>query len=232
MLRFVDKNYRNSPVIKMSSNRRFFTVLFILLSILYTGTSNVYAELVKGRDYAVLLSPQPTTSGNKIEVLEFFWYGCPHCFKLHPLIKVWLTKIPKDVNFRYIPAIFRKNWIPGAKTFYTLEAIGKKDELHAKIYHAIHIEKIDLTNEKLLFDWIEKQGVDRRKFISIYESFTIINKSSRSSEMSIKYGLRGVPSLIVEGKYLISGRMGGTPQDTIRTLDQLINKIRKDKMKK
>ncbi len=216
----------------MSPIKRFYTALFLILSLGLAGISGVKAELIKGRDYAVLLSPQPTTSGDKIEVLEFFWYGCPHCYKLHPLIRSWLKKVPKDVSFKYIPAIFRKNWIPGAKTFYTLEILGEKDKLHDKVYDAIHKEKIDLTNEELLFNWVEKQGVDRKKFISVYNSFSVVNKSSQSSQMSRKYGLKGVPSLVVDGKYLISGKMGGTPQETIKTLDQLISKVRREKTKK
>jgi thiol:disulfide interchange protein DsbA len=210
---------------------RFFTTLSLIIGFGFTVISGVHAELIKGRDYAVLLSPQPTTSGDKIEVLEFFWYSCPHCYKLHPQIKIWLKKAPKDVSFKYVPTIFRKNWIPGAKTFYTLEILGKRHKLHDKIYDAIHIEKTDLTNEKILFNWIEKQGVDRKKFISIYNSFSVVNKSSQSSQISRKYGLQGVPSLVVDGKYIISGKMADTPQKTIKTLDQLINKIRKEREK-
>ena len=213
----------------MNPTIRFFTTLFLFLSFGFTVISDVHAELIKGRDYAVLLSPQPTTSGNKIEVLEFFWYGCPHCYKLHPEINAWQKKMPKDVSFKYIPTIFRKNWIPGAKTFHTLEILGKRSKLHDKIYDAIHIQKIDLANEKLLFNWIEKQGVNREKFIRVYNSFSVVNKSSQSKQMSRKYGLKGVPSLVIDGKYLISGRMGGTPQRTIKMLDKLINKIRKER---
>jgi thiol:disulfide interchange protein DsbA len=226
------KNYRISPEVKMSSIIRFFTILLLFLNLGFTGISGVHAEPAEGRDYAVLLNPQPTASGDNIEVLEFFWYGCPHCYKLHPLIRTWLKTKSKDVSFQYIPTIFRKSWIPGAKTFYTLEILGKRDEFHNKIYDAIHIEKIDLATEELLFNWIEKQGVDRKKFISVYNSFSVVNKSSQSSQMSEKYGLKGVPSLVVNGKYLISGRMGGTPEETIKTLDQLINKVRKAKTKK
>ncbi|TFH12414.1 MAG: thiol:disulfide interchange protein DsbA/DsbL [Nitrosomonadales bacterium] len=210
----------------------FFIAFLLFFCLGLAGISGVHAELTKGRDYAVLLSPQPTRSGNNIEVLEFFWYGCPHCYKLHPQIKDWLKKIPKDVSFRYVPAIFRNSWVPGAKTFYALEVLGRRDELHNKIYEAIHIDKIDLTKEELLFNWVAKQGVEREKFISIYNSFSVENQSSQSSQMSRKYGLEGVPSLVVDGKYLVSGRMGGTPQETIRTLDQLINKVRKERTEK
>tara|TARA_Y100001936_G_scaffold252786_1_gene314102 strand:+ start:3287 stop:3937 length:651 start_codon:yes stop_codon:yes gene_type:complete len=206
---------------------------FNILPLFFFGfiTSGAHAEIIKGQDYAVLLNPQPTTSGKKIEVLEFFWYGCPSCYKLHPKIKSWKKRIPKDVSLKYIPTIFRKNWIPGAKTFYTLEVLGKINELHDKIYKAIHVDKIDLAKEETLFNWIEQQGIDRKKFINIYNSFSIANKSSHSSQMSRKYGLKGVPSLIIDGRYLISGRMGSTPQDNIRALNELINKVRKEKQK-
>lgn len=214
------------------NSMRFFVAFLLFLSLGLTGISGVRAELTKGRDYAVLLSPQPTKSGKNIEVLEFFWYGCPHCYRLHPYIKAWLKRMPKDVSFRYVPAIFRSSWVPGAKTFYTLEILDERDKLHDKIYDAIHIQKIDLAKEELLFDWIAKQGIDRQKFANIYNSFTVANQSSRSSQMSRKYGLKGVPSLVIDGKYLVSGRMGGTPQETISTLDELIKKVRKEKTKK
>ena len=204
----------------------------LFLSLGLTGISGVRAELTEGRDYAVLLSPQPTKSGKNIEVLEFFWYGCPHCYRLHPHIKAWLKRMPKDVSFRYVPAIFRNSWVPGAKTFYTLEILGEREKLHDKIYVAIHIKKIDLAKEEFLFNWIAKQGIDRKRVVNIYNSFTVANQSSQSSQMSRKYGLKGVPSLVVDGKYLVSGRMGGTPQETISTLDELIKKIRKERIKK
>lgn len=214
------------------NSMRFFVVFFLFFILSLASISNIRAELTKGRDYAVLVSPQPTESGKNIEVLEFFWYGCPHCYKLHPHIKTWMKKMPKDVTFRYIPAIFRNSWIPGAKTFYALEVLGERNKLHDKIYDAIHINKIDLTKEELLFDWIEKQGINRKKFVDIYNSFSVGNRSSQSSQMSKKYGLRGVPSLVVDGKYLASGKMGGTPQDTIRTLDELIKIARKERARK
>ncbi len=211
---------------------RFFVAFLLFLSLGLTGISGVRAELTEGRDYAVLLSPQPTKSGKNIEVLEFFWYGCPHCYSLHPHIKAWLKRMPKDVSFRYVPAIFHKSWVPGAKTFYTLEILDEGDKFHDKIYDAIHIKKINLTKEELLFDWITRQGIDRKKFVNIYNSFTVANQSSQSSQMSRKYGLKGVPSLVVDGKYLVSGRMDGTPQETISTLDELIKKVRKERIKK
>ncbi len=204
----------------------------LLVGISLTGISGASAELVEGRDYTVLPHPQPTESGKNIEVLEFFWYGCPHCYDLHPHIQAWLKKAPKDVSFRYVPAVFRPNWIPGLKTFYALEALGERDRLHDKVYEAIHLDKIDLTKDDVLFDWIAKQGIDRQKFMDAYNSFSVQNQVSRSTHMSKDYNLSGVPTVVVDGRYLTSGRMGGTPQDTIRTLDELIEKVRKERLKK
>ncbi|MDQ3186054.1 MAG: thiol:disulfide interchange protein DsbA/DsbL [Pseudomonadota bacterium] len=210
---------------------RLFAAL-LLIGIGITGISGARAEIVEGRDYTVLPHPRPTDSGKNIEVLEFFWYGCPHCYDLHPHIKTWLKTIPKDVSFRYVPAIFRSNWIPGVKTFYALEALGERDRLHDKVYEAIHLDKIDLTKDEVLFDWIAKQGIDRQKFTDAYSSFSVQNQVSRLTQMSKDYNLSGVPALVVDGKYVTSGKMGGTPQDTIKVLDELIGKVRKERATK
>lgn len=211
---------------------RLFAAFLLLFGVTATGISSVRAEITEGKDYSVLPRPFPTEGGKKIEVTEFFWYGCPHCYELHPRITAWLKRKPADVSFRYVPAVFRPNWIPGAKTFYALEALGEKDRLHDKVYDAIHRDKIDLAREDVLFDWIAKQGIDRQKFIDVYNSFSVQNQLARSTHFSKDYGLTGVPAIVVEGRYLTSGRMGGTPEDTIRTLDALIEKARKEQTKK
>lgn len=201
----------------------------LLLSVGLIHSSNARADIVEGKDYTILTNPQPTQDSNTIEVLEFFWYGCPHCNSLHPHLKTWLIHLPSDVNFRYVPAILRANWVPAAKIFYTIEAIGITDTLHDKIYEAIHRNKIDLNNESVLFDWIEKQGIDRKRFEDTYHSFAVQNQVARSTQMTRQYQLTGVPALVINGKYLTSGRMGGTPQDTITTLELLIEKAREER---
>lgn len=227
-----EQGIRLSQGEKMNSMRLLAAVL-LLAGMNITGISSARAELVEGRDYTVLSQPQPVNSGKNIEVLEFFWYGCPHCYALHPHISAWLKRMPKDVSFRYVPAIFRVNWTPGAKTFYALEALGERDRLHDKVYDAIHIGKVDLTNDDVLFDWVAKQGIDRQKFIGAYNSFSVQNQQvPQSVRMSKEYRLSGVPALVVDGRYLTSGRMGGTPEDTIRILDELIEKVRKERLKK
>ena len=130
------------------------------------------------------------------------------------------------------PPFFVQTGSPAAKTFYALEALGEKGRLHDKVYDAIHLDKIDLGKEDVLFDWVAKQGIDRQKFIDAYNSFSVQNQLSRSMHMSKDYGLTGVPAIVVDGKYLTSGRMGGTPDDTIRTMDELIEKVRQERTKK
>src|SRR5690606_30487807 len=125
------------------------------------GISIAHAEIVEGRDYALLPSPQPTENAQQIEVIEFFWYGCPHCNDLHPYLAKWLENKPDDVNFRYVPAVFRANWMPAAKTFYAIESLGLTKQLNDKLYQAIHRDKINLSKEPTLFAWIEKQGIER-----------------------------------------------------------------------
>lgn len=211
---------------------RLLAAVLLLVGISVSGISAARAEIAEGSDYTVLPHPQPTDSGKNIEVIEFFWYGCPHCYELHPRIKAWLKRMPKDVSFRYVPAIFRANWVPGATTFYALDALGEKDKLHDKVYDAIHRDKIDLSKDEVLFDWVAKQGIDRQKFIDAYNSFSVQNQVSRSTRMSKDYGLTGVPAVVVDGRYMTSGRMGSTPEDTIRTLEELVEKVRKERIKK
>lgn len=208
---------------------RHLIVVFLMLSISLAYISKAHAEIAEGKDYTVLANPQPVQDASKIEVIEFFWYGCPHCYNLHPHLKDWLKNISSDVNFRYVPAIFRANWVPATKLFYAIDAIGATDHLHDKAYDAIHRDKIDLNAESVLFDWIEKQGVEKKKFENAYSSFGVQNQVSKSTQMSRQYQLTGVPALVVDGKYLTSAKMGGTPQDTIKVLDALIEKVRKER---
>lgn len=208
---------------------RLFALCFLLLGV---GVSLARAEIKADRDYMQLPTPQPTLSGKKVEVIEFFWYGCPHCYELEPHLKAWLKRKPKDVEFRHVPAIFRDSWVPNAKTFYALEALGMQEKLHEQVYDAIHAENLDLNNEQLLFDWVAKHGVDRKKFADAYNSFSMQAKVSKSVQMPKDYGLKGVPSLVVDGKYLTSGSLAGSPEEVIKVLDQLIEKARKEKAAK
>lgn len=208
---------------------RLIAILTVFLGITALNMVNVHAEIVEGRDYEVLANPQPTQNSDLIEVIEFFWYGCPHCYTVHPHVKTWLINKPDDVDFRYVPAIFRNNWVPGAKIFYSIETLGMMETLHDKIYDAIHRDKINLNDESVLFNWIEKQGIDKERFVNVYNSFTTQNQIARSNQMMSQYQLAGVPAFVIDGKYLTTGRKGGTPQNTMRIVSEIIDMVRSAK---
>lgn len=200
-------------------------VLAALAVVAFSVQPSLAQGLVEGKQYVRLQMPQPTESAGKIEVVEFFWYGCPHCADLDPLLKIWLKKLPADVSFRKVPAIFRDSWVPGAKLFYALEAMGLNDKLNDAVFNATHKDRINLNDEKILLDWIAKQGVDRQKFADMYKSFAVNAKVKRAAEMTQEYGFGGVPVLIVGGKYMPAPNLG-TFGDMLAVVDGLIAKNR------
>ncbi len=192
-------------------------------------------ELKEGQHYTVFNPPKTTDSREKIEITEFFWYGCGHCYNLEPLLQKWLTKLPKDVAFRRVPAVFPGrdggpgSWAPGAKMYYTMEAMGLLDKLHGDVFDAIHIERVNMQNEKVMLDWLGKKGIDTAKFADIYNSFAIQSKVARSMQLSQAHGLDGVPALIVDGHYKPSTGAAGSNEDVLAVVDQLIEKVRKER---
>lgn len=206
---------------------RIFRHLFVVLALLCATYAQ--AEVVAGKDYKILSSPQPTSSGKKVEVLEFFFYGCSHCYHLHPFISAWEKKMPKDVNLEYVPVVFNESWEPMAHTFYALESMGQLKQLHDALFEAWNVQNIDLSDEAKISEFVGKHGVDRSKFDADYNSFSISSKIARSNQMVQSYGVRGTPTIAVDGKYVISGLQ---PEDTIRVLDQVVKIARKERNKR
>ncbi|MGA7178038.1 MAG: thiol:disulfide interchange protein DsbA/DsbL [Thiobacillaceae bacterium] len=180
------------------------------------------------QDYTQLKVNQPVETGNKIEVVEFFWYRCPHCNHLRPALEAWAKRLPKDVEIRYVPAVFRDDWLPGAKIFYALQDVGALDRLHDKVFNAYHVEQLDLNNEAVLFPWIEKQGVDRAKFEASYKSFYTLSRAKKGAQLARDAGINGVPALMVEGKYVTSQSQTITEERLFEALDYLIQKVRQE----
>jgi len=196
--------------------------LVVAASLLIVSTTLAAAELSK--DYKLLTPPQPTST-KKIEVLEFFFYGCSHCFDLHPGMSAWEKSMPKDVELTYVPTIFRDSWEPMARTFYALESLGQQHQLHEPLYRAWNVDKVDLSDEAKILDFVAPRGVDRAKFSAAYNSFSMQSKVTRAKQMIRSYGITGTPTLVVDGKYLISGLQLA---DTIRVLNEVIAMARKD----
>jgi protein dithiol oxidoreductase (disulfide-forming) len=205
---------------------RLFRQLFVVVALLCATYAQ--AEVVAGKDYKVMNSPMPTSSGKKVEVLEFFFYGCPHCYHLHPYISAWEKKMPKDVVLEYVPVIFNDSWEPMAHTYYALEAMGKIKDLHDALFEAWNVQNIDLSDESRITEFVAKHGVDRSKFDAGYNSFAVSSKIARSNQLVQSYGIRGTPTIAVDGKYIITGLQ---PQETIRVLDEVVALARKERSK-
>lgn len=191
------------------------------------------ATAAQGRpSYKMLANPQAVESGEKVEVIEFFWYGCPHCFDLEPFLRKWTAALPKDVEFRRIPAIPTERWMPNARTFYTLEAMGLLEKMHGEVFDAIHIDRVNLNDERIQLDWMAKKGVDRAKFADAWRSFSVQSKTRRAAQLTQAYDITGVPTLVVDGKYQTSVSMTGSPEALMKTLDELIVRARAERKKK
>jgi len=179
------------------------------------------ADYVEGVHYKQL-AQQPTESGEKIEVLEFFWYGCPHCFVFEPYIAEWKKTKPANVEFIRVPAIFHPDWEVQARAYYALSNMGVIEEMHGKIFAAIHTDKKPLNKLELIADFVEKNGVDRKKFIEEYNSFAVDGMVRKAKKKQTEYKIEGVPSVAVAGKYLTSGSMSGSYENLIKILNHLI----------
>lgn len=208
------------------------TKWMILVTVLLTACTQATAEPVAGKDYHVIDPPVPTAAVNKIEVIEFFYYGCPHCYQLEPHLKSWLKQKPSDVEFRTQPAVFRESWLPLTKAYYALEATGDLSRLHEKLFAALHDQNLQISTDEALFAWVEKQGVDREKFADAYKSFGVQGKTQRAVQMTKEYRVAGTPSIVIDGKYITSGGMTGSHESMMKVVDYLIAKARDAKGQK
>lgn len=198
-------------------------VLFVLLSCL-AGAAR--AELKEGEEYK-LIAPQPTEAVGKIEVTEFFWYGCPHCHELEPVLNQWLKTLPKDIAFRRVPAIFLDaRWAPAARLYYTLDALGEENRLRSALFDAIHVGRLNHTSEAEVGEWLAKQGVERSKFAAAYNSAAVQAKINRAQELTQAHAIRGVPAVVVGGKYFTSNNMADSNEALPAIIDELIRKVR------
>lgn len=196
----------------------------LIATIAFLFCSTVFAAAQQGKDYTLLTPAQPVGT-KKIEVLEFFFYECPHCFHLHPLLAEWEKTQPSDVDLTLVPTIFRDSTEPLARTFYALESMGKIKQLDDAIYQAIHVKQANLYDLDTIGAFVAGNGVDRAKFSAAYNSFAVNSKIVRAKQMIRSYGINGTPTLIVDGKYAITGLQ---PPDAIRVLNEVIAMARKD----
>ena len=174
--------------------------------------------------FAELNPPQPVEAEGKIEVLEFFWYGCIHCYNLEPRLEVWQKKNPADVAFRRVPAVLSERWAHDAAIFYAFEALGVLDKLHRPFFDAIHRDRLRTESGSAVNEWLQKNGVDPKKFEATYKSFGVQSRTRRAIRLTSDYRIDGTPAMAVHGRYTVSA------SDTmLDTVNELVAAVRKNK---
>ena len=195
-------------------------IQWTLAIILAAATGLALAQtqsLQAGRNYTRLDPPRPVTTGSRIEVIEFFYYGCPICYEFQPHFSRWQFQAPEYVALRRVPVLSSENWEPFAKLYYTLEILGELGRLHWPVYDNYHFDGIKLNDEKVMADWVARNGIDRQKFVA------------QSRDMVKTYDVRGVPAVVVDGKYLTSARLAGGTRQLAQVVDLLVKQARKER---
>ena len=193
---------------------------------LLLATSSLAETYTAGKEYVVLSNPQPTDNADKIEVVELFWYGCPHCYRLEPVIAQWQEKKPDDVEFIQMPAVLGKGWELLAKGFYTAELLNVSDKTHTALFEAMHVDKKKIKDEASLQKIFAEQGVSAEDFSKTFNSFAVSVKLNNAKLMTKRYAITGVPTLIINGKYSTSASLAGSNQNIIKVVDYLVSQER------
>ncbi|TBW08835.1 thiol:disulfide interchange protein DsbA/DsbL [Azotobacter chroococcum subsp. isscasi] len=184
------------------------------------------ADIKAGKQYVELPTHVPVAQPGKIEVVELFWYGCPHCYQFEPSINAWASKLPEDVSFRRVPALFGGLWNVHGQLFITLESMNVEPKVHAAIFEAIHKDGKKLATPEEMAELLAAQGVDKDAFLKAYGSFNVKAQMEKAKKLAIAYQISGVPVMIVNGKYRFDLGSAGGPQNTLQVADYLIDQER------
>ena len=196
------------------------------------GASSSWAQVTaafkEGKDYIKLGKPASVSApAGKVEVIEFFWYSCPHCNAFEPQFEAWAKSQPADVVVHRIPVAFNASFVPQQKLYFALEGMNLLPQLHAKVFRTIHVERNMLKTDDAIFEWVGKQGVDVAKFKGVYNSFTVNNQLRQASQVQNEYDVEGVPAMGVAGRYYTDGTKAGNMENVLRVVDALVASSRK-----
>jgi protein dithiol oxidoreductase (disulfide-forming) len=211
--------------------KKFLALLSLVLSTSFISTA-VFAEAPKmGEEFDAVAQNITTDNPAKIEVLEIFWYGCPHCYHMEPALNAWVKKLPADVVFKRMPGLPNASWAPMARTFYAMEALGVLEKLHTPLFDAVHKSKtLNPADEKAAIAWVTQQsGLDKTKVELAFKSFSINANLNRAAQTFKASGATGVPSLVIDGKYITSSTMAGGNEQALKVADYIIGNVRTDK---
>ena len=190
--------------------------------------SHAQGTPAEGKQYVRLGQPLPAAGGGKIEVVEFFWYGCPHCNDFEPMLDAWAKKLPSDVQFRRVPVAFRDEPFGShQRIFYALEAMGQVEAMHRKVFYAIHNDRARLDKPADIAEFMGKNGLDSAKFLDVFNSFSVQTKARQAKQLSESYKIDGVPALGIQGRFYTSGSLAGSNDRALAVADFLMQQIRK-----
>lgn len=191
------------------------------------GTTLAQPQPQPGANFSELNPTLPVESKGKVEVLEFFWYGCPHCYALEPLLEDWVKRLPTDAEFRRVPAVLSQNWISHAQVYYAFEALGVTDRLHRPFFDAVHRERLQVDNQQAFEGWLQRQNVDPKKFNDAARSFGVQSLVKRAARVTAAYRIDGVPALAVHGRFTVSASQAPSREGMLEIADYLIGVSRK-----
>jgi thiol:disulfide interchange protein DsbA len=198
------------------------TLLLALFIVVLLPGSALAKDYQEGKEYLLLSPQQPTSTGDKIEVVELFWYGCPHCYELEPQVQAWLKNKPADVELVRMPAVLGQRWELLAQAYYTAELLGITDKIHPALFAAIHDKHMKIDDEAALQAFFVDQGVSAEDFKKTFNSFAVAVKMNNSRQMTRRYKITGVPTIIVNGKYSTGAKLAGSNQALFEVVDYLV----------
>ena len=210
--------------------KKFLAVLLFTLS--SVTMSAAFADAPKlGTEFDAVAQPIPTENAAKIEVMEIFWYGCPHCYHMEEPLNAWVKKLPKDVYFKRVPGLPNASWAPMAKAYYAMDALDVGEKLHTPLFEAIHKSKtLNPTDETAAIAWVTQQsGLDKLKVEQAFKSFSTNTNLNRAAQIFRASGATGVPTLVIDGKYITSATQAGGNEQALKVADYIIGNVRTDK---
>lgn len=184
--------------------------------------------LSEGKNYR-LIAQQPLAEPGRIEVIDFFFYGCPFCNDMRPMLESWRKQLPQDVVFRRVPAVRRDSWVPLARTYYTLEALGEVERLHEEVYQGYHDQELSMSRPEVMADWAQRNGIDRSRWLAVYQSEEVTRKVEQARGLTEAYDIQGTPSMVVDGRYLTSGGMTDDVKLVVPVADALVRRVREER---
>ena len=204
--------------------------LAVALMCALSARAQTNIELRANQNYAVIMQ-QPVQTGDKIEVIDFFWYGCPYCCQLLPSFNEWLKRKPDDVVVRRVPAVLRESWLAQAHLYYTLDILGEADKFHDKVFDAHHMERLNSNDPEAVASWASQNGFEKERWQQAYYSREVPDRVRRAFEMSRAYGVPGTPAIVVDGRFLSTSGMAGNVKNLVPVLEALINAARERRSK-